>query len=134
MVVTEGTDYSLRKYWEDAREETRILFRELEALVESFGNVRAHVLENQVSFKCMDAVDTRACVVAHVKLRTKSVGLRVHILERHVSDSPIAHGFTCLVDQDQYRGFTILDREHIRKAEPLLRAAYDSIRSSARGR
>lgn len=102
--------------------------------MESFGSVRPCVRENQISFKCIGATSRRESVVAHVQLRTRSVGLSVYVLERRLSGIPLEHGFTRLVDQDRYRGFTILNREHIRKAKPLLRTAYASIRSSVRGR
>lgn len=133
-MVTDGTDYFSRNYWDKASEETKALFREFEALMEPFESVWTDVRDNQVSFKCMGTASSKEPVVAHVQLRTRSVGLRVYVLERHVSDIPLECGFTCLVDQDRYRGFTILNREHIRKAKPLLRTAYDSIRSSSRGR
>ena len=134
MAVTEGTSYSPYMYWDKASEETRTLFHALEALVESFGNVWTDVRKTQISLKYMGAASRREEVVAHVQLRTKSVGLSVQVLERRVSDIPLEHDFTHLIDHDGYRGFTILNREHIRKAQPLLRTAYDSIRSSARGR
>lgn len=129
-MVTEGTGYFFRNYWDKASEETRALFCELEGRVESFGSVRTDVLKTQISFKCMGAAGSREQVVAHVQLRTKSGGLSVQVLERRVSDIPLKPGFTRLIDHDQYRTFTILNQEHVRKAKPLLRTAYDSIRSS----
>ena len=132
--MTEGTSYSPYMYWDKASEETRTLFRELEEEVEPFGSVRADLLPNQISLKYMGATSRRERVVAHIQLRTKSVGLSVQVLERRISDIPLERGFTRLIDHDRYRSFTILNREHIRKAKPLLRTAYDSIRSSARGR
>ena len=131
---SEGTDYSYCTYWDKAREETRTLFHELEAFVESIGSIWTDVRKSQFSFKCLGTSSSRKPVVAHVQLRTKSVGLLVHVLERHVSGIPLENGFTHLVDKDQYRAFTILDPEHIRKAKPLLRTAYESIRTSAPGR
>lgn len=133
-MVTEGTGYSSCKYWDKASDETRTLFRELEALVKSFGNVWLDVRKSQFSFKYLVPAGSRVPVVAHVYLRTSSGGLGVSVLERHVSDIPLERRFTHLIDQDRYRRFNILDRGHIRKAMPLLRTAYDSIRSSARGR
>ena len=127
-MATEGTGYSFCEYWDKASDETRTLFHELEAQVKSFGNVWLDVRKNQFSFKYMGATGSRVPVVAHVYLRTSSVGLGVSVLERHVSEIPLEHGFTHLFDQDRYRGFTILNREHIRKAKPLLRTAYDGIR------
>lgn len=134
MAVTEGTSNTLYVYWEKASEETRTLFRELEEVVEPFGSVRADLLPNQISLKYMGATSRREQAVAHIQLRTKSVGLSVQVLERRISNIPLERGFACLIGHDRYRSFIILNREHIRKAKPLLRTAYDSIRSSARGR
>lgn len=131
--MTEGTSYSPYMYWDKASEETRTLFRELEEEVEPFGSVRADLLPNQISLKYMGATSRRERVVAHIQLRTKSVGLSVQVLERRISDIPLERGFTRLIDHDRYRSFTILNREHIRKARPLLHTAYHSISSSVRG-
>ena len=53
-------------------------------------------------------------------------GLRVLLHEKHLRDIPLEDGFTrpCY---GGLREINIHDGEHIRRAEPLLRAAYDSL-------
>ena len=127
--VGEDPDYSIYEPWDTTSEETRTLFRELKTLVESLGSVRTDAFKSEMSFKCMAAPGNREPVVAYVRLRIRN-GLRVLIHEKHLGDIPVEDGFTRLCERGQYREVTIRNGEHIRKAEPLLRAAYDSLSGS----
>ena len=120
--------YSIYEPWNKASEETRTLFRELETLVESLGSVRTDAFKSEMSFKYMAVPGNRKPVVAYVYLRRD--GIRVFIHEKHLRDIPPEDGFTRPNVSGPYREITIRDREHIRRAEPLLRAAYDSLSDS----
>ena len=119
-------DYSEYKNWNKIDEKTRDLFRKLEASMTSLGTVRPDAVKHYISFKCTAAPDNRQPVIAYVRLRIRD-GLRVLIYETHVRDIPLEDGFTRLYDRGRMREIIIRDEEHIRKAEPLLRTAYDSL-------
>ena len=123
--VGEDPDYSIHEPWGKTSEETRTLFHELEKLVKSLGSVRTDVFKSVISFKCTAAPGDKPPVVAYVHLRVRS-GLRVHIHGKHLSAIPLEDGFTRPY-HGGYREIAIRDREHIRRAEPLLRAAYDDL-------
>lgn len=123
--VGEDPDYSIYEPWGKTSKETRALFRELEKLVKSLGSVRTDVFKSEISFKCMTAPGNRPPVVAYVHVRVQS-GLRVHIHEKHLGAIPLEDGFTRAYGHE-YREIPIRDRRHIRRAEPLLRAAYDNL-------
>ena len=124
--ASEDPDYSVYDPWNKTSEGTRTLFRELKTLVESLGSVRTDAFKSEMSFKCMAAPDSKQPVVAYVQLRIRN-GLRVSIQEKHLRDIPLEDGFTRPCDRGRYREITIRDGEHIRRAEPLLRAAYNSL-------
>ena len=118
-------DFSIYEPWNKTDDATRTLFRELRTLVESFGNVRTDAFKSEMSFKCV-AHPHGEPVVAYVHVRVRN-GLRVLIHRKHLSDDLLADGFTRACNDGRYREIAIRDREHIRKAEPLLRAAYDGL-------
>lgn len=126
----EDPDYSACPDWVNASEETRTLFHELKALVDQLGEVRTDPVKTGVSFKCMAAAGSRMRVIAHVYLRVRS-GLRVLIHEDLVCNLPLEDGLNRSWAGGPYREIVIRDREQIRKAEPLLRAAYESLSRSA---
>ena len=125
----EDPDYSIYEPWDKTDDATRTLFRELKTLVESLGSVRTDAFKSEMSFKCMTAPGGRKPVVAYVQLRIRN-GLRVLIHEKHLRDISLDDGFARSCYGGRYREITIRDREHIRKAEPLLRAAYDGLSGS----
>ena len=125
----EDPDYSVYPGWVKASEESRTLFRELKTMVDQMGGVRTDAATTVISFKCMGAAGRRAPVFAYVYLRVRS-GLRVLVHERHVRDIPLEDGFTRPNDGGQYREIVIRDMAQIRRAEPLLNAAYDSLTRS----
>ena len=118
-------DYSHYKLWDKISEKTRTLFRELEETAKSIGPVRTDPSRNVISIKCVAAPGDKPPVIAYVYLRTRT-GIRLNIHGKHLRHIPLENGFTRPIDRG-YREVTILDREHIRKAEPLLRAAYDNL-------
>ena len=118
-------DYSRYKNWDKISEETRTLFREIEEIAKSIGPVRTDPSRNVISIKCIAAPGNKPPVIAYVHLRSRA-GIRLNIHGKHLSHIPIENGFTRPIDRG-YREVTIRDREHIRKAEPLLRAAYDNL-------
>lgn len=124
----EDPDYSIYAPWDKAGEATRTLFRELKTLVESFGSVRTDAFKTVMTFKWMAALRDRKPVVAYVHLRRD--GLRVHVHEKHLRDTPLADSLARPDKDGRYREITIRDAEHARRAEPLLRAAYDNLRES----
>ena len=126
----EDPDYSVYETWVKASKESRTLFRELKTLVDSLGRVRTDASKTVISFKCMAAPGYRPPVLAYVYLTVRS-GLRVLIHEKHVRDIPLEDGFTRPNDGGKYRQIVIRHREQIRRAEPLLHAAYDSLGRSA---
>ena len=91
----------------------------------SIGSVRTDVSKSGFSFKCTAAPGDKPPVVAYVHVRVRS-GLRVHIHGKHVSAFPLEDGFARPTNRG-YREIAIRDREQIRRAEPLLRAAYDDL-------
>ncbi len=122
--------------WDKISEETRTLFRELENSVKSLGSVQTeeittvsarHVSKSEIHFKCTAAGATPS-VVASVHLLVWG-GLDVHIHEKHLSAIPLEAGFTRRIDRG-YRKIMIRDRKHIRRAAPMLRAAYADLTSS----
>ena len=120
-------NYSEYKNWNKTDEKTRDLFRKLETSMTSLlGKVRPDAFKHYVSFKCTAAPGDRPPVIAYVRLRVRD-GLRVLIYETHVRDIPLEDGFTRPYDRGRMREIIIRDEEHIRKAAPLLRAAYDSL-------
>ena len=123
--VGEDPDFSIYEPWAKTSEETRTLFRELEKLAKSLGSVRTDVFKSEMSFKCTAAPGARPPVIAYVHVRVRS-GIRVHINDKHLGSIPLEDGFTRL-KRDGDREIIIRDREHVRRAEPLLRAAYDSL-------
>ena len=124
----EDPDYSIYEPWGKTSEETRTLFHELEKLVKALGSVRTDVFKSEISFKCTAVPGDKPPVVAYVHLRVRS-GLRVHIHGKHLSAFPLEDGFTRPYDH-KYREIVIRDREHVRRAEPLLRAAYDDLKAT----
>ena len=125
-------DYSIYPYWNKTSEETRKLFRELETLVESLGNVRTDAFRSEMSFKRMDAPG-REKVIAYVALLVREVRIRLLIAEKYLRNIPPEDGFSRPYRSDNgYREVLIADREHILKAEPLLRAAHGSLGGSER--
>ena len=123
-------DYSVYNTWVKASEESRTLYRELKTLVEQLGGVQTDAATTVISFKCTAAPGHRAPVLAYVYLTVRS-GLRVLVHEKHVRHIPLEDGFTRPNDGGKYRKIFIRDREHIRRAEPLLHAAYDRLSRSA---
>ena len=118
-------DFSIYEPWNKTDDATRTLFRELKTLVESFGSVRTDAFKSEMSFKCV-AHPNGEPVIAYVHLRVRN-GLRVLTQRKHLSDDLLADGFTRACNGGRYREIAIRDGEHIRKAEPLLRAAYGSV-------
>ena len=121
--IMEDQDLSVYKRWDKASKETRTLFHELEKLVKSLGSIQRDVFENEINFKCTAAPGATSPVVAYVHFVRGGVAVRIH--KKHLSD--IEDDFTRLVHKGRYREIAIRDREHIRRAEPLLRAAYDDL-------
>ena len=93
--------------------------------MKALGSVRTDPFKSVISFKCTAAPGDKPPVVAFVHMSVRS-GLRVHIHEKHLSAIPLEDGFTRPLP-DGYREIAIRDREHVRRAEPLLRAAYDNL-------
>ena len=122
----EDTDYSTYPPWNKTTEETRTLFRKLKTLVESLGKVRTDAFKSEMSFKCLAAPGNKEPVVAYVKLLIRD-GLRVRIYETHVRHIQLEDGFTQPHHSGKLREIIIRDGKEIQRAEPLLRAAYDSL-------
>ena len=140
-VGEDRTTPSTHEPWDKTSEETRTLFHELKKLVKSLGSVRTeeittvsarHVFKSVINFKCTAAPGATPSVVAYVRLLVRG-GLDVHIHEKHLSAFPLENGFTRPY-HDGYREIAIRDREHIRRAEPLLRAAYDDLHKHGHAR
>ena len=109
------------------------MFREIKTLVDQLGRVRTDPRKTLISFKCMAVADhRRAPVLAYVYV-TGRTGIRVQIPEKHAQDIPVEHGFTRRINISgvQYREFEIRDTEQTRRAERILRAAYDTVSSPA---
>jgi hypothetical protein len=123
-------DYSIHEPWDKTSEGTRTLFQELEKLVKSLGSVRTDVYKSVINFKRTVAPGAKPPVVAYVHVLVRG-GLDVHIHGKHLSAIPLEDGFTRPIDKG-YRKIMIRDRDHIRRAEPLLRAAYDGLRKHGR--
>ena len=123
-------DYSVYQEWVKASEESQTLFRELKTSVDQLGRVRTEVFKTLISFHPMAATGNRGTAIAWVRLRVWS-GIRVQLYEKHVPDIPLEDGFTHLIEDGTIREIVIRDREQIRRAEPLLRAAYDRLSRSA---
>ena len=123
----EDPDFSKFLPWNKTSKTTRVLFGKLKTLVESLGNVRTDVFKSEMSFKCLEATG-HAVVIAYIMdLYSRSVGIRLRIAEKHVHHIPPEGGFTQPSADGKGRVFTIRDDEDILRAEPLLRAAYDSL-------
>ena len=124
----QGPDYSIYKRWNKTSEETRTLFRKLETLVESLGSVRTDAFESEMSFKCLEATGHQTVIAYILNMYSRDVGIRLGVAEKHVRHlPPEVVGFTQPHHKGKYRAFTIRDDQDILKAEPLLRAAYDSL-------
>jgi hypothetical protein len=123
-----NSDYSIYPNWGKTSEETRTLFHELEELAKAIGSVRTDVFKSEISLKCTAAPGDKPPVVAYVHLRVRG-GIRVHIHGKHLSAFPLEEGFTRPYHR-KYREIIIEDQEHVRKAEPLLRAAYDDLKAA----
>ena len=122
----EDPDYTVYETWVKASEESRTLFWDLKTLVDQLGSVRTDAAKTVISLKCMAAPGHRPPVLAYVYLTVRT-GLRVLVHEKHVCHIPFEDGFTRPNDGGKYRQIVIRDRNQIRKAEPLLHAAYDSL-------
>ena len=137
----EDRNYSIHEPWDKTSEETRTLFHDLKKLVKSLGSVRTeetttvsprHVTKSVINFMCTAAPGATLPVVASVHLLVRG-GLDVHIHEKHLSAIPLEDGFTRPTHRG-YRKIMIRDREHIQRAEPLLRAAYDDLHKHGHAR
>ena len=128
--MDEAPDYSIYKPWGKTSEETRALFHELEKLVKTLGSVRTDPFSRARSHSsARPSQSDKPPVVAFVHLRVRS-GLRVHIHGKHLGAFPFEDGFTRPLPDRKYREIVIRDPEHIRRAEPLLRAAYDDLKAT----
>ena len=123
----EVLDFSRYPRWEKANEATRLLFRKLETLVRSLGRVQTAVSKSQISFKCLDSPGHEKVITYIIDMYSRSVGIRLIVSEKHVRDIPPDASFTRPHDNGKYREFIIRGDEDIRRAEPLVRAAYDSL-------
>ena len=139
--VGEDRDYSIHEPWDKTSEKTRTLFHEFKKLVKSLGSVRTeeittvsarHDFKSVINFKCTAAPGATPAVIAYVHL-LRPGGLDVHIHEKHLSAFPFENGFTRPY-HDGYRKIAIRDRDHLRRAEPLLRAAYDDLHKHGHAR
>lgn len=125
---SQGPDYSIYEPWNKTSEETRTLFRKVKTLVESLGSVRTDAFKSEMSFKCLEATGHQTVIAYILNMYSRNVGIRLGVAEKHVRHLPSeALGFTQPVHKGSYRAFTIRDDQDIRKAEPLLRAAYNSL-------
>lgn len=123
----EGPDYSRYRSWTKTREETRNLFLQLKMFVESLGRVRTDAFPTEISFKCLDAPG-REKVIAYVNLYIREVRIRLEVAEKHVADIPFEDGLSRPSPYYQgYREITVRSDADIKKAEPVLRAAHDSL-------
>ena len=122
----EDPDYSIYPPWNKTNEQTRTLFRELKTLVESLGRVRTDAFKSEMSFKCLAAPGNGEPVLAYVHLRIRG-GLRVLVYETHVRHILPEDDFTRSHHSGKLREIIIRDGKQIRRAEPLLRAAYDNL-------
>ena len=121
-------DYSIYEFWNKTNEGTRTLFHELEKLVESLGSVRTEAHKTTITFSC--TLGNRSRVVAYVRMRVLD-GLRVRIHGEYLSAvTTLEDDFVRPVNSG-LREIAIRDREHIRRAEPPLRAAYDHLARAA---
>jgi len=117
-------DRSIYEYWNKASEETRILFHELEELVKSLGSVRTVFHKTNISFKCTAVPGGKQPAVAWVRVFASV--LDVHINGRLLGAISLEDDFARPIARGD-RAIAIRDREHIRRAERLLRAAYDAV-------
>ena len=121
-------DYSVYKHWDKANESIRALFFKLKTFVESLGSVETTAFENEMSFKCMVTPGKKPPVVAYVHFRVRRGDLRVLIWEKLLGNIQLEKDdFTRPSDDGQMREITIRDDEHLQRAEPLLRAAYENL-------
>ena len=125
----EDPDYSVCPDWFKASEETRTLFRELKTLVDQLDRVRTGPVKTGISFKCTAVPGDHAPVLGHFYLTVRT-GIPVIILEKLVRYMPLEGSFTRPNDGGKYPSIVIRDREQIRRAKPLLHAAYDSLSRS----
>ena len=123
----EDPNYSIYPPWNKTREETRKLFLQLKTLVESLGNVRTYPSKTQISFKCLDAPGKENVLAYVVTLSIREVRIRLIIAEKHLRDLSPGDGFSRPYFSKGYREFTIRDDADIHRAQPLLRAAHDSL-------
>ena len=123
----EDPDYSRYQPWTKTREETRNLFLQLKTFVESLGRVRTDAFKTEISFKCLDAPG-REKVIAYVNLYIREVRIRLVVAEKHVRDIPLEDGLSRPSPYYKgYREITVRSDSDIQKAEPVLRAAHDSL-------
>ena len=123
----EDPDYSRYQPWTKIREETRSLFLQLKTFVESLGRVRTDAFKTEISFKCLDAPG-REKVIAYVNLYIREVRIRLVVAEKHVRDIPLEDGISRPSPYYKgYREMTVRSDADIQKAEPVLRAAHDSL-------
>ncbi len=122
-------DYSRYRPWTKTREETRKLFLQLRTLMVSLGNVRTDAFKSEISFKCLDAPG-RQKVIAYVAMRIREVCILLTIAEKHLHGHPLEDGFSRPSPYKGYREITIRDDADIQRAEPLVRAAYNSLSES----
>ena len=124
-------DYSRYPPWNKTREETRRLFLALKTSVESLGRVRTDAFKSELSFKCLDAPG-REKVIAYVDLYIREVRIRLQIAEKYLADIPLEDGFSRPSPVSKgYREITIRNDADIPRAEPLFRAAHDSLSAPA---
>ena len=119
-------DYSRYPPWIKTREDTRKLFVQLKTFVESLGRVRTYAFKTAINFQCLDAPG-REKVIAYVNLYIREVRIRLEIAEKHVRDIPLEDGFSRPSPYEGYREITVRNDSDIQKAEPVLRAAHDSL-------
>lgn len=120
-------DYSAYQHWDKADEGIRAPFFRLKMFVESLGSVATEAFQNYIAFKCVAAPSKRQ-TVARVKFRIRNGGLRVLIREGLLDNIRLEKDdFTRPYSDGREREITIRDEEHFRRAEPLLRAAYENL-------
>lgn len=124
--------YERYEYWSKTNDDTRALFHKLEALVRSFGDdVRTDSFPSELSFKRLTNpaaanAGGRWRVVAYVYLRVRT-GLRLLISSSLLRGTRLDDDFARPQQNGEYREMAVHNDEDVSRAEPLLRAAYDSL-------
>lgn len=124
--------YERYEYWSKTNDDTRALFHKLEALVRSFGDdVRTDSFPSELSFKRLTSpaaanAGGRWRVVAYVYLRVRT-GLRLSISSSLLRGTRLDDDFARPQQNGEYREMAVHNDEDVSRAEPLLRAAYDSL-------